>query len=578
MSPSPDRPRFRRRAFTGLALLLGAGLAACADGPTAARAPSSGAISLLVAKPTVTSFCNNTRIDIPVAGSLNGSGPASPYPSPITVAGLSASATRVTVTLNDLRHNAPWELGVLLVGPTGYATVLMSHVSEDDPVNPSVTLTFDDDAGYLPYTAPLWSGTFRPTSYYPFGYPAPAPSGPYPTSLAGFTGQNPNGTWKLYVVDVNFGGGTVGTMGSWCVNIEEASLVRVLPTADFGATPGSVPAGQSLTLSLTNAQVPGFPSATAFTYAFDCGDGAGYSPASSSNSASCPTTVAGGRTVRGRVIDQDGDAAEYSAAVDVVLASQAIAFTSSPPSPAYFGATYDPTATGGGSGNPVTFSTLTPLTCSVSDGTVELLVPGTCTVAADQAGNATYAAAPQQTQRFTVVQQQQTITVTSSLPASAFLGTGFTLSATGGASDNAVVFASQTPATCTTSGSDGATLTLVAVGSCTVQATQAGSVGYAAATPVEFGLTVVALTPAQRLTALRAQVAGSGIKADVRRGLTDKLDAAIAAVAEGNAGVACNNLASFVNQVQAQRGKAIVAATADAWLAEAAVIRTALGC
>ena len=36
--------------------------------------------------------------------------------------------------------------------------------------------------------------------------------------------------------------------------------------------------------------------------------------------------------------------------------AQAISFTSTPPSPAVVGGTYTPAATGGGSGNPVTFS------------------------------------------------------------------------------------------------------------------------------------------------------------------------------------------------------------------------------
>ena len=183
------------------------------------------------------------------------------------------------------------------------------------------------------------------------------------------------------------------------------------------------------------------------------------------------------------------------------------------------------------------------------------------------------------TQEYTAsvqLQGVQTIAVTSALPPSAVVTTRFTLTATGGASGNAVVFASQTPATCTTGGADGTALTLVAAGACTVHATQAGTATYAAAPPVTLGLAV--LSPAQAVSQLRAAVAGSGIKTAVRTGLTDKLDAALGALTRGDTGAACFQLGAFVSQVQAQRGRAIPAATADAWTAEAARIRAALGC
>src|ERR1019366_5552947 len=56
----------------------------------------------------------------------------------------------------------------------------------------------------------------------------------------------------------------------------------------------------------------------------------------------------------------------------------------------------------------------------------------------------------------------------------------FTVSATA-SSGLAVSFASTTSAICTVSG---ATVTLVAVGQCSIQASQAGNASYAAATPV----------------------------------------------------------------------------------------------
>jgi large repetitive protein len=69
------------------------------------------------------------------------------------------------------------------------------------------------------------------------------------------------------------------------------------------------------------------------------------------------------------------------------------------------GPTYSVAATGGGSGNPVTFSIDPSSTsgCSISSTTVSFPRPaGTCVIDANQAGNGTYAAAPQVQQAFTV--------------------------------------------------------------------------------------------------------------------------------------------------------------------------------
>lgn len=170
----------------------------------------------------------------------------------------------------------------------------------------------------------------------------------------------------------------------------------------------------------------------------------------------------------------------------------------------------------------------------------------------------------------------QTISITSTLPSSAVVGSSFTLSATGGGSGNPVVFATQTSSTCTTTGTNGTTLTLIATGGCSVQATQAGSATYAAATPLTLDVTVTSASAAT--SALRATVATSGIARSVRTGLTDKLDAALAALAKGQTTAACKQLTAFDNQVRSQRGTSIPASTADAWLAQSAAIRRAIGC
>jgi hypothetical protein len=94
------------------------------------------------------------------------------------------------------------------------------------------------------------------------------------------------------------------------------TTITIHPTATF-THPASVVAGQPFALALDNAQVPGHPEATSFTYAFDCGDGGGYGAFGTSHTASCPTSAAGTRTVKGAVRDQDNDQTEYTATVEV---------------------------------------------------------------------------------------------------------------------------------------------------------------------------------------------------------------------------------------------------------------------
>jgi hypothetical protein len=86
----------------------------------------------------------------------------------------------------------------------------------------------------------------------------------------------------------------------------------------------------------------------------------------------------------------------------IVKNGQTISFTSTAPTAAKVGgSTYTATATAT-SGLAVTFSSATPTVCTVSGAVFTFIATGTCTVNANQAGNATYNAAPQVQQSFTV--------------------------------------------------------------------------------------------------------------------------------------------------------------------------------
>jgi len=136
------------------------------------------------------------------------------------------------------------------------------------------------------------------------------------------------------------------------------------------------------------------------------------------------------------------------------------------------------------SGLTVSFASLTTGICTVSGTTASLTNPGTCTIQATQAGNATYAAAQPVNQSFTVLGTQ---TITFNPIANQTQGTQLNLVATA-SSGLTVSFASLTTGVCTVSGT---VASLTNPGTCTIQATQAGNATYAAAQPVNQSFTVL---------------------------------------------------------------------------------------
>jgi hypothetical protein len=105
---------------------------------------------------------------------------------------------------------------------------------------------------------------------------------------------------------------------------------------------------------------------------------------------------------------------------------------------------------------------------------------GTCTIAANQAGNASYAAASQVLQSFAVNKASQTIGAITFSPNSLAVGGTTTASATA-TSALGVTFSSTTPSICTVSGS---IVAGIAAGTCTIAADQIGNGTYSAATQV----------------------------------------------------------------------------------------------
>jgi hypothetical protein len=132
----------------------------------------------------------------------------------------------------------------------------------------------------------------------------------------------------------------------------------------------------------------------------------------------------------------------------VSLPAQTVTFASIPPSPAYSGTTYSVSATGGASGNPVSFSIdalTSPGICSVTGSVVHLIGAGTCTVDADEAGSFQYSAG-HTTQSFAVIQAPvPVVTVPAEQTVETAAATGAVVTFSASATD---VFDGTDPASC----------------------------------------------------------------------------------------------------------------------------------
>jgi hypothetical protein len=170
---------------------------------------------------------------------------------------------------------------------------------------------------------------------------------------------------------------------------------------------------------------------------------------------------------------------------------QVITFTSTPPASAAPGDTYRVTATGGGSGIPVTF-TIDPSStsvCSISGSTVTFNQPGTCLIDANEAGDAKYQPAAQIRQSASDEKITQKITITSAPPTLVSPKSTYQVTATGGGSDNPVKF-SIDPSTTQVCSIFGSTVTFLRAGSCVIDANEAGDARYQPAAQAEQTVTV----------------------------------------------------------------------------------------
>jgi sugar lactone lactonase YvrE len=210
-------------------------------------------------------------------------------------------------------------------------------------------------------------------------------------------------------------------------SITDNSLNQSSTTQNIGLKGTALPV--QATLTVTGVPNPAQPYGTTFTVGSSGGSGSGAVTFNASGACSVSgttVTITGGTGTCSVTATKASDghyAAQTSAAttVSAALISQIITF---PPltSPVDYTSPIPLTATGGSSGNPVTFSIVSG-PGAISGNTLILTGAGTVVVAANQAANANYAAASQVTQSVVSVASNLVFNIASILFGSVPLGT-----------------------------------------------------------------------------------------------------------------------------------------------------------
>ncbi|MBK8811167.1 MAG: VCBS repeat-containing protein [Acidobacteria bacterium] len=172
----------------------------------------------------------------------NPPGVPSNYPSIADINSLSGTVTKVRVTLTNFTHTFPGDLDILLVGPNGQRTILMSDAGGGNPGVTGRTYIFDQSAAANFPTTSAPSGIYKPfngdgpANIEPgaidvFPTPGPGSNNYGAANLDVFNGTDPNGIWNLYVVDDELG--DTGFLSTFTLEVTTTTSRLNNLTADF---------------------------------------------------------------------------------------------------------------------------------------------------------------------------------------------------------------------------------------------------------------------------------------------------------------------------------------------------------
>jgi MBG domain (YGX type)/Bacterial lectin/PASTA domain len=348
------------------------------------------------------------------------------------------------------------QAGNLTYAPASQVTKTVSAT----PVSQTITIT--------PSSVPA-SAAYKST----FTVAATASSGLGVTFTSSGACGNSGSTYTI-----TSGSGTCSVIANQAGNSNFTAAPQVIKTVS------ATKASQTISFTVAPPATAAYKTNFTVTATASSALGVTYTSSGACSNSGATYTMTSGTGSCSVIVNQAGNS-NYAAATQITQnvtatqAAQTIAFTTNAPASAAYKSTFKVAATGGASGNAVTFTSSGA--CSNSGATYTMTSgTGSCSVIANQAGNSNYAAASPVTETVTASLVAQAISFTTNPPASANLNTSFTVAATGGGSGIAVTFTSS--GSCTNSGAK-YTITS-ATGTCSVIANQAGNSNYAAAPPV----------------------------------------------------------------------------------------------
>jgi hypothetical protein len=437
-------------------------------GPAARFIAGNGPASVVIAD-----FNGDGRKDLAVANRFddkvillvgNGDGTFQPalayavgaHPSAVAAVDLNRDG-RIDMLVTDAADN---DIAVLLQSGTAAGTMALQAGSPQ-----SVAL----NGAYAPLVVLMSDGAGRPLSGASVAFVAPS-TGASGTFVGGGTGAqvttDVNGLATAPTFTAN------GTSGSFTVVASTGSGASVT----FSLTNAGALASQSISFGAVPGKVYG---AAPFAVSATASSGLPVS-FGSLTTATCTvsgTTVslvaAGTCTIRA---SQSGNAA-YAAASSVdqsfaiAQATQTISF-GAVANRTFGSGVFNLSATAT-SGLTVSFSSLTPMTCAVGGNTVAPVAAGSCTIRAAQAGNSSIDPAANVDRTFIIAQGGQTIdfAALADLP----LDAPPKVLQARASSGLPVSFASRTPTVCSV---EADLVSTIAVGTCTIRASQGGNADY----------------------------------------------------------------------------------------------------
>ena len=286
-----------------------------------------------------------------------------------------------------------------------------------------------------------------------------------------------------------------GSLGGTPTQAGSFAFAITVTDSSTGTGPFSASQGYTLVVGAPVLTVDPLPVATggqayrvqlsaqggAAPYAFSVGTGT-LPPGlvlSASGEVSGIPTAAGSYDFSLQVVDANGFSSTQAFNQVVDAGSQLIqAFVATPAAPVFApGGTFALSASGGASGNPVVFASLTPTVCQVQGSTVTMLTAGQCSLTADQAGNATYQAAAQVRLEVAIALATPELGWIDDI-SKVYGEDAFELPEPQSSSPGTFSFSSSDPAVATVSGR---TVTLVGEGVTVLTASQAATANYTAA-------------------------------------------------------------------------------------------------